>query len=41
MVRIAVISLRQLAAVEMKRGKLEERFLQILDIWNIPKKEEK
>ena len=29
------------AAVEMERTKFEKRFLEILDIWNLPKKEEK
>ena len=41
MVRTAVKTLRQLAAVEMERAKFEKRFLEILDIWNLPKKEEK
>ena len=41
MVSTAVISLRQLAAVEMERAEFEKRFLEILDIWNLPKKQEK
>ena len=41
MVRSAVISLRQLAVVEMERAKLEKRFLEIPDIWNFLKKDEK